>query len=251
MQRVRNETAPADDLALASRTLPMPFAAKDSPDAADSMIGLGPRTWLALPDRADLDLDARGGSGPVGLEAEEPIAPATPFLRRGERPTRIVFLCDASGSMIPNFFNLREQLAAEIEALRPFQIFNVIFFKNTQSLALRDGDMIEASAFNKRCATTFASQITPEGRTDPIPAIRAAFALRPDLICVLTDGFDNVESLARVESEFLTLNSDRRVTVNAILIRGSSDPQLEAALRRIASRSGGGFRAIADERITR
>jgi hypothetical protein len=250
MQQVRNAAPTGQQAALATRALRIP----DDATKVESVIALGPRTWLALPGREDLNLDSLGSHGAaagVGLGTDCPAAPATPFVRRGERATRIVFLCDASGSKIPNFFNVREQLAAEIGSLRPFQLFNVIFFKNNQTLSLRDGELIEASAFNKRCAATFASQIAPEGRTDPIHAIRAAFALRPDLVCVLTDGFDNADSLARVESEFRVLNSDRRVTVNTVLIPGSIDPQLEAALRRIASHSGGQFRAVVNKRVRR
>jgi uncharacterized protein with von Willebrand factor type A (vWA) domain len=150
--------------------------------------------------------------------------------------------------MIPNFFNLRRELARSLENLKPHHSFNVIFFKDERAYALDEGSLRAADSANRQAAMDFAARIVPAGRTDPLPAIRLAFAQQPDLICVITDGFDNAESLAAVTNEFARLNGDRRVTVNAVLIRGSDDPQLESSLRAIAHSNGGMFRAIENAR---
>lgn len=169
--------------------------------------------------------------------------PQEPFRAAGSTAMRVIFLCDASGSMIPNFFNLQDELAEAVNKLRPYQSFNVIFFTGSNIISLGPHP-VPASTSNKHSALALTKRIRAEGLTNPIPAIDAAFAQRPDMICVITDGFDNADSPAPVIDAFRRSNRFTKATINTVLVRGSSDPQLEETLRQIAQENGGGFKAI-------
>jgi uncharacterized protein with von Willebrand factor type A (vWA) domain len=66
-----------------------------------------------------------------------------------------------------------------------------------------------------------------------------AFAQQPELIYVLTDGFDQVVSFDAVINEFRKLNVNKKVRVNTILIRSSGNAELERVVKIIASENGG------------
>lgn len=255
--------AVADSLALTDDTQSLPQMAMSESTAAapssvalldrmdeytddESVIGLGPRDQLLSWQPWDVDPSGAPKVAAFGISGSEQAA-ASPFAAPGASARRIVFLCDASGSMIPNFFNVRQELASSIKALRQWQSFNIIFFKLNRAYAMDSAALRMATETSKQAAAEFAAGFAPEGRTDPLPGIRAAFALQPDMICVITDGFDNAESLASIMDEFRTQNRFAKVSINTVLIRGSDDPQLEQALRQIAEENGGAFKAIQNQ----
>ena len=156
----------------------------------------------------------------------------------GGNAYKIVYLCDASGTMMNVFDELRLEMQRSINNLREIQSFNVIFFRDQHVLAYSKGLERATDAAKKR-ATEWLDPVAPAGQTDPFEAIRQAFALKPDLIFVLTDGFDNVSSYGKVADEFRKLNTDNHTKVNTILIESRTDPELRAVMEKIAKDSGG------------
>ncbi len=82
------------------------------------------------------------------------------------------------------------------------------------------------------------------GGTDPTPAIKLAFAQHPDLIYVLTDGLDNVDSFKAIIDMFHNLNVNKATKVNAIMLKSNDDPALEHVLQAITDDAGGTFKMI-------
>ena len=76
------------------------------------------------------------------------------------------------------------------------------------------------------------NSVIADGPTDPIPAIRQAFQQKPELIYLLTDGFENASDLNKIVEEFRRLNPDKKVKVNALLIRSAPAPELAGSTAR-------------------
>ena len=174
-----------------------------------------------------------GGGGGIG--------PKAPFAGVGGNARKIVYLCDASGTMQSVFSSLRDELKKSVGVLVPGQFFNVLFFTGDNVIAYNKAGLIMANPDNKKKLYDFVDDVSPKEGTNPFPAIEAAFANKPELIYVLTDGFDQVESLEAVYQKFATLNPDKKVKVNTILL--SSDPTRDKSLvdllTRIAKDNGG------------
>jgi hypothetical protein len=202
------------------------------------LIGLGPSV-----SSGQSDTPGTGGGNPFGVPGGG-LAPPANFAGISSNARKVVFLCDASGTMMSVFDDLKQQLRLSVDKLAPVQAFNIIFFKDENVLTYNREGLTMASAANKSQAFNWISRASSAGSTNPLPGIRLAFAQQPELIYVLTDGFDNVDSFDAVIAEFRRLNRDRRTRVNTILIRSSDDQQLEQVLRTIAQDSGGVFKAI-------
>ncbi len=179
-----------------------------------------------------------GGGGGIG--------PKAPFAGMGGNARQIVYLCDASGTMQSVFSSLRDELKKSVGVLVPGQFFNVIFFTGDNVIAYNKGGLIMANPDNKKKLYDFVDDVSPKEGTNPFPAINAAFDNKPQLIYVLTDGFDQVDSLEAVYQEFAKRNADKKVKVNCILL--SSDPSRDKSLvdllQRIAKDNGGSLKII-------
>jgi hypothetical protein len=156
---------------------------------------------------------------------------------------RVVFVCDATGSMMPQFDALRVELRKSIDALRPPQSFNVVFFQENAPPPL-DKNLLFASPDNKRRMHDYIDKYTPRGPTDPNPAIRIAFAMHPDVIFFLCDPSDFPDPRATIDL-FGSLN-DGNCRVNTIAFI-EHDEQGEAMLRLISSKSKGTFCYVSEQ----
>lgn len=226
-----------------SESLTQTLMGGGSSDAADSVIGLGGRAGIAGTGGQGVGGAGGEGSGPMapfGVPGGgQGLGPRSPFMGISGNARRVVYICDASGSMMSVFWRVRDELHKAVDVLRPIQAFNVIFFSDVDITALSKKSLLMANAQNKRLAFETAEKMSAAGSTDPLPAIRLAFEQKPDLIYVLTDGFDNIVSFDAVINEFRKLNPDKKVKVNTILIRSSNDPELERVVKTIARDSGG------------
>lgn len=163
---------------------------------------------------------------------------------------KIVYLCDASGTMQSVFGSLRKELKTSVGSLGPGQSFNVIFFTGDNVIAYNKGGLVATNDDNKKKLDDFVEDISPKEGTNPFPAIEFAFSNKPELIYVVTDGFDQVDSLEAVYEKFKNLNAGpRKIAINTILL--SSDPTRDKAmvdlLTRIAKDNGGEMKAVSKD----
>ncbi len=219
------------------------LGADDSPEA--TMIGPGSRSG---PSDNGITNCFPGVVGPVpnhnwGRPDGDPKVGGTGFPTKVLSP-RVIFVCDATGSMQSIFGGLKAELQKSIDHLELPQAFNVIFFSDDKVLSPNPQGLMLASDANKRKSFEFLSDISPHGQTNPLPAIRAAFAQKPELIYVLTDGFDQVDSLESVYNEFATLNKDGKTRVNTILIGTPDQKELVDILKRIAKDNRGTMQVV-------
>jgi hypothetical protein len=171
-----------------------------------------------------------GGSG---------IGPKSSFAGTGGNAHRIMYFCDASGSMVPVFAQLRVELKKSIDGLKPVQSFNVVFFSGDQFSAFNKDGLVMATPDNKRAAYQFIDDQVAHGQTEPIPAIKFAMSNKPELMYLLTDGFDNISNYDDVTNTIRAGNPDHKVHINCILLKSNDDPKLEQVLHQISSENGG------------
>lgn len=159
---------------------------------------------------------------------------------------KVAFVCDASGSMLNKFDSLRIELRKAIDTLRPVQQFNIIFFNDTAHVL--DRELLMAVPEVKRKAYEFMDGVSASGSTEPVAALRAAFAARPQLIFLLTDG--DFPNNAEVLAEIARLNADKRVMINTIAFMDRGE-EYEKLLQRIARENGGVFKFVSDSDLQR
>jgi hypothetical protein len=170
--------------------------------------------------------------------------PRVSFVGVSGNARRVAYIVDASGTMMSIFVNVRHELHKSIDVLKPSQAFNIFFFSESNVKPYSKDSLRAATPDNKRNAYKFAESVIATGATDPIPAIRMAFQQKPELIYILTDGFENATSLQAIVDEFRRLNPDKKVKVNALLIRSAPAPELEKVLREIVKENGGVYKPI-------
>ena len=102
--------------------------------------------------------------------------------------TRIVFVVDASGSMIGAFPSVVREVERTLRQLDPRQSFSLVLFREGEVLGLpdRNGRLRPATAAAVDGAAGWMRNQTPKGRSDPSVALRRAFNLDPQVIYVVS-----------------------------------------------------------------
>jgi hypothetical protein len=163
----------------------------------------------------------------------------------GGSASTVVFVCDASGSMINTFGSLKDELVKAVKPLKSIQGFNIIFFQDEKSAALDERELLFATPENKRKAFQWLETMATTGSTNPIPAIEQAFRQKPQLIYLLTDA-DFPDNDA-VRNTIARLNADKQTRVNTIVFvsgdAGADDASESFVnlMKQIARDNGGVF----------
>jgi hypothetical protein len=222
--------------------------------ATDNVIGLGAHAGIGSGGGIGAAMGSGTGSGdgggalsPFGVPGGGGgVGPKSPFMGISGNGRKIVYLVDASGSMLTVFPRVKQELMLSISHLQPIQAFNVIVFHEDASdlQTMSKGGLLMANPDNKIAAGKFTDDQRAMGGTDPTPAIKLAFSQKPDLIYVLTDGFDNVDSFQAIIDLFKNLNVGKATKVNAIMLKSRDDPALEHVLQTITDDAGGTFKVI-------
>jgi hypothetical protein len=229
----------------------------ETESSADTIIGLGAAGSSGIQSTgAGTGGGASDGTGqiaPFGVPGGGGgIGPKANFVGMSGNAKRVVYVCDATGTMLGIKYKLlQKQLYKAIDILKPIQGFNVVFFKGGDSNAEWSNpfsdELVVANPANKQKVRTFIEQFQVVGKgTNPLPALRAAFAQKPELVYFLTDGeFNNVVGYEQVLAEVRQLNADKKVKINTIAFM-SDDEKAEQALQQMARENGGGFRKVSD-----
>ncbi len=227
----------------------------DAPDAARSVIGVGNHALLG---QGITGAGSDTAAAPFGMPGGgESMAPKSTFMGSSGNATRILYVCDCSGSMMGGpLDSVRQELEKSVNRLVPIQGFNVIFFSSGKPQMLAN-DLVPANALSKEKLKTFLAGIEIRKSSDPRRSLQMAFVEKPDLIYLLTDGDFNTDeygegpqSNAEVVRLIRWLNRDRHVHVNTIAFSSADPGSAEAhgeyvqTLKTIADQSGGTFRFV-------
>jgi len=152
-------------------------------------------------------LGVAGGTGggklaPFGTTTGTGTGISAGFFGTGGNAKKIIYILDASGSMVDTMPFVVAELKRSVSGLSAKQQFNVIFFQA--------GVAIEVPVPNKGWKTADgiakkqvadwvdpeAGNITPRGQTDPTQAVKLAMKYKPELVFLLSD---NITGRGRYE----------------------------------------------------
>jgi hypothetical protein len=191
------------------------------------------RLKTAYPEAAEAMAAAGGGGGANG--AGNPV-----FAETAAR--RVVYVLDGSGSMMNKFDVLRTAVDKAVAELKPTQLFNVVIMHEDEGVPFNK-QAIPATDANKKLFSAYMKRTQPHGSSDPIPALRFAFAQNPDAIYFLTDGDFPNNNLVIFEMRRLNAANRTKVHTIAFMDRGE---EYERVLKVISEQNGGTFRFISD-----
>jgi hypothetical protein len=206
-------------------------------------------------DQLELELDPIGMlSGDEARDALREFAPSGGNLAASfvgvssTNARRIVYVIDASGSMLPYFQTVIDELARSLEGLTRQQSFGIVFFQEDRAIVVPPhGRLVAATADGRnRALSWIRDNVIPNQGTNPLVAIEAALRLDPDVIFLLSQ---NITGYGRFEIDQQRLfdlldqldpadpDSGRRSTIINCVQFLDADPL--GTMQRIAERYGG------------
>jgi len=156
----------------------------------------------------------------------------------------VAFVCDASGSMMQagKFDMLRVEIEKAVGSLSPIHGFNVVLFQEKNCKILNSGGLLSGTPENKKKTAAFLDDIMPQGATNCLPALEAAFKQGPELIFLLTDGdFENPSNEEVVA--WIRSHNTKKVHICTIAFVDKGETY-EKVLRQIASENGGTYKFV-------
>jgi hypothetical protein len=208
----------------------------DLTDLGTAMGGANGRTGSGFADGGV----GRGGGKGDGKSSKA----ATDFFGIEGYGQTFVYVVDCSDSMNDSgkFDRARYELLQSIEQLSSDQRY-FIFFYNDRTYPM-DGNGPVANTEDQFAATTrWVNQIQAHGGTNPLPAVLAALAMRPDAIYFLSDGQFNPLTIHELRFRN-TGNPRKHVRPIPIHTIAFVDRFAEGIMKMIAKNSGGEFRFV-------
>ena len=229
---------PAAD-ALLSEILPTRDSAESTTETlpGPSTSGLGMLNGTGSGDGAGQMGGSLGGGG-------KGTGPGTEFFGMRDRGGSFAYVIDCSGSMTArgSLDVAKRELLASLAQMSPEARFAVVFY-NLEAKVFTDqagrAGMMAATPSNKGRVRTLLSGVQPDGGTDHMQALKAAFGLHPEVIFFLTDA----DLMTRQDvAELISLAGKTRVQAvefGQVTGLGGSAP-----LKLLAKSTGGSYRYI-------
>lgn len=133
---------------------------------------------------------------------------------------KIVYVVDFSGSITPVVDDLRRELKRSVGQLQTSQSFEVVLFLSNagskyavESFAAK---LTQADVENKRRFFDWIQHHSPNGATNPLPALIRALALKPEVIFLISDGgFD--DPAPKVLEDIKNANRVAKAKINCLV----------------------------------
>lgn len=232
-----------------TETITDPSDPMDRPIVDETIYGVGP---VGTPERGEgvTFFHPIPGPGPKGNDPGPGPGPGPG--PAGGKLRDVVYVIDRSGSMINKYDNVRQEMIFSVARLNEKQRFNVVLFSDGEPIQLQKGRLVAASRVGKRRLVRFLEPVLANGKTDPVPALEAAFsALKADrdpqggqAILLLTDASfpDNDAVLECIRKH----NADAKVAIFTFLY-GDRPPEAVAVMKRIATDNHGQYNYVSGE----
>jgi hypothetical protein len=167
------------------------------------------------------------------------------------RVSNMIFVIDRSGSMISDLGPLKHELMKTVRQLKPEQRFALVLFTSGEPREFEPGRLVQADEAAKRQFFDYVNALEAAGRTDPMPALRRAFALAKaapktqyTAICLLTDGvFPDADAAIAYVAQ---ATRDTNIHVFTYLY-GQQNKEAEIMMKRIAHEGNGSYNSVTRE----
>jgi len=191
----------------------------------------------------------RGAASPFGVTSGEGAKLGGSFFGVGGNARKVVYVVDASGSLVDTMPFVIDELKRSISALSPRQSYTVIFFQAGEPIEVPPRGWKQAGADLQRSSLAWidlkAGNVVPRGKTDPVAAIKLAMRYRPDLMFILSDRItghgENEVNRADLLEYLDGANRDRRTKINTIQFLR---PDPLKTLLEIAKEHGGVYKYV-------
>lgn len=194
--------------------------------------------------------DADPQLGGVAVPRQPSTSPAsTQPAMSGAGKRRIIYVCDGSGSLFGTraLSAMKQSLAESVNALADDQRFWLVFFQGDQLRRLGDKNALWPGKSPQRAkAHEFIDTLQPKGDSEPRPALREAFELRPDQLYLIIDGVESTTCRPDdAAAELRKLNRNRSTRVDVIIV-GRAGDEYRKTWRDISHANGGTLIQIDD-----
>lgn len=198
---------------------------------------------LVLPVLQPSPSETSHAAGAIGESTA--VVPLSTFFGQAGNAYRVVYVVDLSASVATFIDSILTEMKKSISELIPAQRFNIVMAEPEGHVTVFEpGRIVPANGRYKREATQFIDSYIGyrrPGPVDPIKAMRAAFASKPELIYFLTDGlYENLR--ADLLMELRRLNADQTVKITTLGFDPS--PIAKSLLEQIARQHGGNCRMV-------
>jgi hypothetical protein len=241
------DTQPSESL---TDSLPSQSAAAAA-SLESALSGLLPEAGLAgvSASQAAGGLGLGEGGAVLGGDREVPKAKTTVFGIEGEG-TRFLYVFDRSESMQgyggAPLRAAKSELLKSIQSLGPVHQFQVIFYNDSPlpfgGMGTRGPQLFKGDDPSKQAAMRFVRDVSADGGTRHIDALRMALAMAPDVLFFLTDA-DSSPSAREIE-DLQTRAIRTGTTIHSIQFGSGANPSNAGWIQRMSSETGGKYRYI-------
>ncbi len=182
----------------------------DDPITTDEIVEPVESTLRELTD-IDIDLSViSDAASPTQTPdfAPDPTENAATFVGLSSTNARnIIYVIDASGSMIRELETVLGELARSVDRLSPQQNFGLVFFQRDQAImAPPTSGLVAATPRAKiRALKWVEDNIIPRGRSNPVAAIELALKFKPDVIFLLSENITGSGEFEIDQADLLAL----------------------------------------------
>jgi len=199
-----------------------------------------------------------GAAPSFGLELGDAAAFDTNFLGSGGNARNIVFVIDASGSLVDIFPAVIKELKKTIRKLSEKQRFAIVFIQADRVVEVPPGRLVAAKADAKGRAIQWidpaSRNITTLGSGDAVAAITRALKMKPDLVYLLSDNITGKGRYALDQRQLLddidraNRGGTKINTIQFVYPDPLEDINGKGTLQLIAERTGGIYTFVPEAR---
>jgi hypothetical protein len=154
----------------------------------------------------------------------------------------IVYVIDRSTSMglSGKLSHAKQGLIESVQRLSPNARFQIILFnRSVEMFSINNGfRLFPATTENKRMVMDFLKPVLAEGGTLPVPALKRALALKPDVIFFLSDA----EALSDRDVREITRLNSGRTEIQVVVLDDGETGNNNSTLSMLAHNNRGEFR---------
>ncbi len=164
------------------------------------LVGLTSEFDASAPDLMSSIATSAGPGATGAIAAADPGAQTFASFAglRSKAASRIVYVVDASGAMASSFSFVQDKLKRSVDRLGPTQHFQIVLFGDRRDRPAgsppyqlftptgREPGLVRATPTSQKFAAEWIDSVIPGGRSNPADGLRAAYALKPDLIFLLS-----------------------------------------------------------------
>ncbi len=209
---------------------------------------------VAVPKQIRFSAFGRAEANPFGTGVGDATQLKAQFFGTGAQARKVVYLVDASGSLVDTLPFVIAELQRSIGSLVEQQQFAVLFFQGNRAIEVPPAGLKSATAANKKAVCDWmdpqGGRITAQGLSSPLVALGVGLGYEPNLLFLLSD---NITGRGRYKVEQQKLLAQIRqankakTRINAIQFL-YPDPQAvsgsKSTLQLIAQESQGTYKFL-------